>query len=40
MTDESNQEIYEKIRRDLVRTAIKQPLLTKIREAKDKARAV
>ena len=38
MTDESNQEIYEKIRRDLVRTAIKQPLLTKIREAKDKAK--
>jgi serine protease AprX len=36
MTDELNQKIYKEIRRDLLRTAIKQPLLTMIQDAKDK----
>src|SRR5450759_2116550 len=35
MADKPNRKIYEEIRRDLVRTAIKQPLLTMILEAKD-----
>ncbi len=35
MADKPNRKTYEEIRRDLVRTAIKQPLLTMILKAKD-----
>ena len=40
MADEPNQTPYEEIQRDLVRTAIKQPLLAIILEAKDKAQPI
>src|SRR5258708_5679689 len=40
MADESNRKNYEDIKRDLIRTAIKQPLLTMIRESKDQDRKI
>ena len=40
MADESNRRNYEEIRRDLIRTAIKQPLLTLIRDPNNNDRQV
>src|SRR5271166_1393414 len=40
MADEPNRETYKEIQRDLVRTAIKQPLLTMILDPDNKARLI
>src|SRR5438045_3154853 len=40
MADEPNRKNYDEIRHDLVRTAIKQPLLTMVRDPNNKDRKI